>query len=135
MSIRGIFDPNYYFDSFPYHLFPGFWWVIGAVGILLVASVVAKRRSAKLEYYKREIISRLTRTGFIFSWLFLLWAFFRFNGVPALNWRLWPALLGVYVLIELFYLWRFAKVDYPKRLAKKPGLRTADKYLKRFEGK
>ena len=133
--MTGIFNPSYYFDSNPYHLFPAFWWIVGVVAFILVASVVVKQRSGKLSFYKREIISRLTRIGFVFSWLFLLWSFLRFNGVPVLNWRLWPVLVLVYVLIELIYLWKFAKVDYPKRLAKKPALRTADKYLKRFEGR
>jgi len=78
---------------------------------------------------------RLTRAGFSLGWFGLFWVWLRFEGIPYFSWRLWPALLFIYLVIELVYLLKFVFIDFPKRKAKKLEKGDKDLYLRRFLGK
>ncbi|RLC37379.1 hypothetical protein DRH29_02150 [candidate division Kazan bacterium] len=98
-------------------------------------STIISFKAGKWNYFKRQIAIRLTRTGFIVGWFGLALIWFRFEGIPYLSWRLWPAILFVYFIVELIYLAKFIFLDFPKKKAKKSGKEDKDLYLRRFLGK
>ncbi len=136
MSFLHLFQISYYFDSNAWSTFAGFWIVLGIAAVALIASVILRIKSKKMAYAKREVIERITGPVFVVSWVFLLWMFFRYEGVPYLSWRLWPLLLVIYLVVEAVLLVKFIRIDLPKkREGKNLYSDTKQKYLKRFSRK
>jgi uncharacterized membrane protein YkvI len=136
MSFLHLFQLSYYFDSYSLSTFPGFWIVVGVMAVLVVASVIVKKRSGGMTYAKREMISRITGPVFVAAWLSLLWLFFRYEGIIYLSWRLWPLIIFIYLVVSAVNLWRWKKTELPKKQAKSlTGDDTKQKYLRRFQGK
>lgn len=100
---------------------------------MLVASYVLSYKAKKFTYFKRTIYSRITRALSITGWVGLLWMFVRYEGAAYLNWRFWPLLVFIYLLFEAYYLWRFIKKEWPKRLAQGAKDDKKEKYLKEFK--
>lgn len=133
MSILNLFHLSYYFDNYAYQTFPGFWIVLGLAIVALVASVILKDKSKNMVFAKRAIIGRITGPVFISSWILLLWMFFRYEGVVYLAWRVWPALIFVYLVVSGVLLYRFIKVELPKKKEKAvPQEDVKQSYLRRF---
>ncbi len=108
--------------------------VVGLI-LLLIGGLIVRAKSKRWAYFGREVALRATSIGFIIGWLGLLWLFFRYEGIPYFTWRLWPALLIIYVLVALYYLVRFIRVDYPERQKQRGSRADKDVYLRRFLGK
>jgi len=135
MSIANIFKLSYFFDNFPGSTFPGSTYILAVLVLIVLASVIVSYKAGKWSYFKKQIAIRLTRTGFVIGWFGLAWIWLRFEGVPYLSWRLWPAILFIYLVMELVYLVKFVKFDFPKQRAKKISKGDRDLYLRRFLGK
>lgn len=136
MSFANLLNFSYYFDNSAYYTFPGFWVVFVVLVLLILASwIVSVKFIKKWNYLKRIIAGRLMRAAQIIGWIGLAWLFFRFESIPLFSWRIWPALLFIYLLVEVFYLIKWVKVDYPKARAKKQGMGDKDLYLRKFLGK
>lgn len=136
MSFSNIFKLSYFFDSYAWSTFPGFWIVLGLAIVALIGSVYLKIRSKKMVYAKRQIIGRITGPVFLVSWLFLLWMFMRYEGVVYLSWRFWPLLMFIYLLVAGVFLYRFIKIELPKKKERaQGGDEVKQHYLRRFAGK
>jgi hypothetical protein len=136
MSFYHLLKLSYYFDSNAWSTFPGFWIFFGVALAALVASVVLKIQSKKMAYSKREVIARITGPVFLVSWLFLLWMFLRYEGVPYLSWRFWPVLMFIYLIVAAVLLVKFIRVELPKKKEKRvTGSDVKQHYLRRFAGK
>ncbi|MEZ4210558.1 MAG: hypothetical protein R3B38_02495 [Patescibacteria group bacterium] len=134
MSFLNIFKISYYFDSYSLSTFPGFWAILVITVIALGASVWLKVKSDKWSYVRREITARITGPIFLVSWLNLLWLFFRYEGVVILSWRLWPALMIGFLIYSGVMLWRWIKIELPKKQAKREtNADTKQHYLRRFK--
>ncbi len=134
MSLLNIFKISYYFDNNTGSTFTGFWVLVGLVVLLLIASVVLKRKP-ELVKIDRRVLYKMTRIAFIFSWIMLLWLFFRYEGVMYLSWRFWPAILILWVIYEKVLLYRFWKYELPARRSRGDENSSKEKYLRRFTRK
>ena len=136
MSLSNLFDITYYFDNNMHQDFAGFWVLLVLFVLLIIASwIVSVKFIKKWNFFKRTVASRLVRTAQIIGWIGLAWLFFRFELIPMFSWRLWPALLFIYFIVEMVMLIKWMKKDYPKRQAKKKGMGDKDLYLRKFLGK
>lgn len=133
----GIFNWTYYFDDNLTSMFWGwgYWVVLGLLVILVVAAYVVPGKTKKLPYLARELVLRSSRLALLEGWLLLIWLFFRFEGVRYLSWRLWPAILVIYALVQIGAMIKFAKVDFPRKRASKISGQEKEKYLKKYLGK
>ena len=136
MNIANLLHISYYFDNNMESSFNGF-WVLLVVFVLLIlgAWIVSFKFIKQWNFLKRVIAGRLIRAAQIIGWIGLGWLFFRFENIPMFSWRIWPALLFVYLLVEVFYLIKWVKKDYPKARAKKKGMGDKDLYLRKFLGR
>jgi len=135
LAFTHLFKLSYYFDSYPTATFPGFWVILGLTAVVMVASLALKARSANWSYTKREIMGRITGPLFVTSWIFLIWLFFRYQGIVYLTWRLWPLVLFVYLVVSAVRLVIFIKSDLPKKRENRdPGAAVKQHYLRRFAG-
>lgn len=135
MSITNLLHWSYYFDSNMASTFSGFWVGVIITALIILASAILSVKAGKFNHYKKLIAVRITRMGFIIGWAGLIWLFMRYQTIPYFSWRLWPALLFIYLVIELWYLYRFIKIDYPKKMKDKGKSKEKDIYLRRFLGK
>ncbi|MFH0905225.1 MAG: hypothetical protein V1826_00680 [bacterium] len=135
MSPQNLFRIAYYFDSNTDSIFPGMVAVLIGLVLIIIVSLIVSRKLAKWSHFKKEVASRLTRAGSLVGWVGLLWLLCRYEGVPYLAWRAWPALLAIYLAIELVYLGVFVKVDYPKQRKRQVVHKDKDLYLRRFLGR
>jgi len=131
MTILNLFRPDYYFDNNLDSIFFGFWVWLGLAILLILASAIMNLKSRQWSYFYKQIVARSTQIGTIVGWIGLLWLFFRYEGIPYFTWRIWPALLFIYVIVAVWYLVRFIRVDYPARQAKRGSRADKDVYLKR----
>lgn len=134
MNFLNIFDWTYYFDDNLTMTFLGwgYWIIVGLLILMIVAAAVASRRTKKLPALPRQVVLKLVVLANVVGWVGLLWLFFRYEGIRYLSWRLWPALLIIYVLIQVGLIIKFAKFDFPSRRASKVSGQERDKYLKRY---
>jgi len=135
MSLLNLFHISYYFDNNLGSTFTGFWFALVVASLLIMASVIDNIKSKRGSYFYRQIAVRATQIGSIVGWIGLIWLFFRYEGIPYFTWRVWPALLFIYVLVALYYLVRFIKVDYPERQKQRGSRADKDIYLRKFLGK
>ena len=136
MSFSNLLNFSYYFQNDAFYTFLGFWVVFVLFVLLILGSwIVSAKFMKKWNYINRTIASRLMRASQIVGWLGLLWLFFRYESIPMFSWRIWPALLFVYLIVEIVMLIKWVKVDYPKKRAKKKGMGDKDLYLRKFLGK
>lgn len=135
MSLLKLVQPGYYFENFTESTFTGFWVVFGLAVVALGASVWLRRKAKAWSFEKREITLRITGPVFVASWLMMLWMFFRYEGIIYLSWRFWPALIFIYLAVSAVLLWRWVKLELPKRKERaKSGDDTKQHYLRRFTG-
>jgi hypothetical protein len=133
----GIFNWTYYFDDNLASMFWGwgYWVVLSLLVLMVVATYIVPGKTKKLPYLQRELILRSVRLASLFGWTTLVWLFFRFEGVRYLSWRLWPAILVLYVLVQIGLMIKFAKIDFPTKRASRISGQEKEKYLKRYLGK
>lgn len=135
MSLLSIFKISYYFDNNTGSTFTGFWVVVALMVLFLVASLVIKKKPELVKKFDRRVVYRLTRVAFIFAWVMLLWLFFRYEGIPYLSWRLWPAILLIWAIYEKVMTYRLWKYELPARRSQGAAMGDKEKYLRRFQGK
>jgi FlaA1/EpsC-like NDP-sugar epimerase len=136
MNISNLFHLSYYFGNDVFYTFNGFWVVFVILVLMIIGSFIVNAKFMKQwNFLKRTIATRLTRAGQIIGWLGLLWLFFRYESIPMFSWRIWPALLVLYFIVEVVMLIKWVKKDYPKARAKKQGMGDKDLYLRKFLGK
>ena len=113
MNILNIFRPSYYFDTFSGTSFPGFWIVFGvlvAVFCVMLWLGVRWGQDKKATGRARETRGAWLSIGYGLSLIGLLWLFFRYQGIPYLNWRLWPAILLVATAVRAWLVWRGSRL-------------------------
>ncbi|MDD5606195.1 MAG: hypothetical protein PHR51_02660 [Patescibacteria group bacterium] len=136
MSFLNIFKLSYYFDNSIHYTFTGMWVVAVILALLIIACWIINYKFAKKwTFLKRIVAERLTRAGYIVGWVGLAWLFFRYESIPYFSVRMWPLLLFIYVVVEVVYLIKWVKKDYPRLKAKKKGMGDKDLYLRKFLGK
>ena len=135
MSLIHIFYPTYYFDKNIEPLFPGFWGVVAIMGIILMVTIVLNLRSSgsfkKLPKEKKFWWTHWLNIGYTVSLVELVWLFFRFEAIPYLNWRLWPALMILGVLGWLGYLGYYRYKLLPQHLVEKEQQQSRAYYFRR----
>ncbi|MFA5967012.1 MAG: hypothetical protein WC805_00645 [Patescibacteria group bacterium] len=120
MAIKNIFHYTYYFDASINSEFPGFWAMVIILALILVLSIILQTRHnklfKKLNKEKKFWWAHWLNMGYTLSITGLIWLFFRYQGIAYFNWRFWPALLILGILIWLAYL------AYQRRLLPKQRL-------------
>ncbi len=134
MNILNIFDWTYYFDSNLSMMFLGwgYWVILVLLVLMIIGGQVVPRRTKKLQFLQRQLALRSAATANVVGWLGLLWLGFRYEGIKYFSWRLWAALLVVYVLVQIGLMIKYAKFDFPAKRASKVSGQERDKYLKRY---
>ena len=111
MSLLNVFKLSYYFDAFSGSVFTGFWWGFGAlVTVFLVTFLLGLKwgRDKTATGRVKEVRGAWLSIGYTLGVVGLLWLFFRYQGIPYLNWRLWPAALIVVTVVRAVLMWREA---------------------------
>lgn len=137
VAFGNIFKLSYYFDDNLTLTFLGwgYWVIVGLLIAAIVASYVVPGKTKKLPYLQRELVLRSMRLAALVGWVSVIWLFFRFEGIRYFSWRLWPAILIIYTLVQIGLMIKFAKVDFPKKRASKITGQEKEKYLRRYLGK
>jgi hypothetical protein len=137
MSILHFFYWTYYFNDNLSMTFVGwgYWAIVGLLVVMIIASVVLPAKTKKLPFLQRQIVMRSNHLFSLVGWLGLIWLMFRYEGIPYLSWRVWPAILTVYSLIQIGRMIKFVKIDFPARRASKITGQEKEIYLRRYLGK
>lgn len=112
MNLLHLFQISYYFDSFSGTIFPGFWV---AFGVLVAIFLVTLGFGIKWGQDKsatgriKEARGKWLSLGYAFSIIGLGWLFFRYQGIPYFNWRLWPVALVIAAIVRVVMLWRTSR--------------------------
>ncbi|OGB75434.1 hypothetical protein A2810_01020 [candidate division Kazan bacterium RIFCSPHIGHO2_01_FULL_49_10] len=138
MSLLHLFKISYYFDPVVSYDFPGFWVVVVLLAAALMFSVwfgrtIAHRKN--LSGHVREFWQGWVNLGGTLSIVGLIYLFFRFENLMYVNWRLWPALLILYVIGRSLYLIYVYKKVLPKRAAEKESRKMMSYYFRRRQRK
>jgi len=134
MSLIHLFKISYYFDPYVSFDFPGFWVVVTLLALLLVASIWFGQRIAhrkNLSGHLREFWLGWINLGYTLSIVGLVYLFLRFQNIVYVNWRLWPALLILWVVGRALYLIYVYKKVLPKRAAEKESRKMMSYYFRR----
>jgi len=134
ISLTGIFHLSYYFDDNLTLTFLGwgYWIVVLFLLACIVGAFVIPRKTKNFSYLPRQIWLKIGQVANLTGWLGLIWLFFRYEGIRYLSWRLWPAILIIYILVEVGLMIKLAKYDFPKKRASKITGQEKEKYLKRY---
>jgi len=134
MSLLHLFKISYYFDPNLSFDFKGFWVVVILLAVLLVVSIWWAQKIARnknLSGHLREFWQGWISLGYTLSIFGLIYLFIRFENLMYVNWRLWPALLILYVIGRSLYLIYVYKKVLPKRAAEKESRKMMSYYFRR----
>lgn len=134
MSILNLFKISYYFDAAVGYYFPGFWVVAIILVIILIAAILGGReikRRRELGGHLRELWGGWIGLAYTFSLVGLVYLFLRFENIVYANWRLWPALLLLYLFGRGAHLIYVYKKVLPKKLEEKERRKTLGYYFRR----
>ncbi|MFA5270540.1 MAG: hypothetical protein WC400_02975 [Patescibacteria group bacterium] len=134
MSLLHLFQISYYFDPTVAYDFPGFWVVVILLAIVLVGSIWFGRtilHRKDLSGHLREFWQGWISLGYTTSIVGLIYLFFRFENLMYVNWRLWPALLVLWVIGRSIYLIYIYKKVLPKKAAEKESRKMMSYYFRR----
>ena len=127
MRIFNIFKISYYFDSYVAPEFIWLWMMVILLGLVLLITIFFNWRMAKLgKKWSGDTKFWWTHglnMGYTLSIIGLIHLFFRYQNIPYLNWRLWPALLvlGIvgWVAYLVYYRYKLLPKKHADRAAKK----------------
>lgn len=131
-----LFKISYYFNGQTDFTFWGFWYVVGLLALILVASFVAGTkigRNKKIGGLYKNLYLQWVNLGYFLSILGLVFAFCRYQGIIYFNWRLWPVLVIVWTLIRIGQLIYFKKKTLPKKLADRDKQISKAKYFRKHK--
>lgn len=138
MFLVNIFKISYYFDNFTGYNFPGFWVVLGFLVVLLFVALIGSaklNKNKKLPPSKKLLISGWVNLGYLLSIVGLCLLFFRYQGIPYLNWRIWPTALLITVIVRVISLIYYQKKLLPKKDAERQAKISQQYYFKRRKKK
>lgn len=134
MSILNLFKISYYLNGSLGYTFRGFWVVVVLLIMILVISFIAGAkigRNKRIGGLYRNFYLQWVNLGYFLSILGLVLIFCRYQGIGYFSWRLWPALVIVWILVRIGQLIYLKKKILPKKLADCDKQITKAKYLRR----
>ena len=138
MSLANIFKISYYFDNFAGYDFSGFWIILGFLLCILFVALIGSAklgRNKKLAFSRKFLISSWINLGYLLSIVGLCLLFFRYQGIPYLNWRIWPTVLIIVVIVQAISLIYHQKKVLPKKDAERQSRINQQYYFKRRKRK
>lgn len=134
MSLLHLFKISYYFDANVGYDFPGFWVVVTLLVIILVGAIwlgqVIERRK-NLSGHAREFWQGWISLAYTLSIGGLIYLFLRYQNIMYFNWRLWPALLTLWVIGRGSSLIYIHKKILPKRAVERENRKMISYYFRR----
>ena len=135
MAIKNIFYFTYYFDPSVNPEFPGFWVVAAFLVLALVLTIILQIRHnrlfKKLNKENKFWWSHWLSMGYTLSITGLVWLFFRYEGIAYFNWRFWPALLSIGMVVWLGYLIYYRYRLFPKQRLEQEAQKSQAYYFRR----
>lgn len=135
MHFINLFKISYYFNAFPDATFKLFWPLVILMGLLLVITIILHLRMRKITKQlsgdQKFWWTHWLNMGYTISCVSLLHLFFRFETIPYVNWRIWPALLVVGVAGWIGYLIYYRYKLLPKKKADREVRKNLAYYFRR----
>lgn len=135
MGIGHIFKISYYFDSYVNPDFKLLLPLVIIFGLLLVITIILQRKFNKLNKQfsgdKKFWWTHWLNIGYTTSIVSLVHLFFRYENIPYLNWRLWPALLVLGLIGWIAYLMYYRRFILPKKQADREERKGVASYFRR----
>ena len=134
MNILNIFHYSYYFDNYINPDFRFIWWLVSIffVGIIVIIFLHIKfnKRFKKLNKFQRFWWAHGINMGYTITVTSLVHLFFRYQNIPYLNWRFWPALVVFGLIGWGIYLVYYSKKIYPQQVKERELRATQAKYFR-----
>ena len=135
MNLLNIFHFSYYTDNYLSPEWQWFWPLVIIWGLGLIITIVFNWRFIKLskkwsgdhKFWWTHILNM----GYTLSVVSLVHLFFRYENIPYLNWRLWPALMVLGLLGWGGYLVYYRYRLLPKKVADRENRKSLAYYFRR----
>ncbi|HCR41772.1 TPA: hypothetical protein DIV45_00125 [Patescibacteria group bacterium] len=135
MSILNFFKLSYYFDSYINPDFRFFWLVVALLAAMFLATIVMNIRIKPLwrnwSGEKRFWWTHWSNLAYTISIVSLVHLFLRYQLIPYVNWRFWPLLLVIIVLIWLGYLVYYRRKIQPQKHIERESRKSLAYYFRR----
>ena len=135
MSIANIFKISYYFNTFPDATFKLLLPLVILLGVILVITIILHWRfnkmAKKLSGDKKFFWAHFLNMGYTFSLVNLAHLWFRYETIPYMNWRIWPALTLLGIIGWLGYLAYYRYKLLPKKHVERESRKSLAYYFRR----
>lgn len=134
MSIKSLFKISYYFDPNVSFDFPGFWVILILLIVILSAGIWCGRMLARrknISGHLKEFWQGWVGLSYTLSIVGIFYLSLRFENIMYVNWRLWPALLILWVIGRAIYLIYVYQKVLPKKVAEKASRKMMSYYFRR----
>lgn len=134
MSILNLFKFDYYFNIYLQYDSGYFWIVLSILILIFFVSLIVNSKLTKnktMSGIKKKFFLNWVNLGLIVSSIGLAYLFFRYQGIPYLNWRLWPTILILWGLSRAVYLTYYRIKILPDKLRLKQKEKAGSYYFRK----